>query len=142
MKKQIAQIEEYERKILIGLRQLPLDKIVEVADFVEFLKTQSVPKTRLGDTLAQIREEFENAGTPNRTSKRLSQSLDPSEILGQSTIQLPFQACLFLAHEDRTPIFTNERKIQNETSLQAWNRQNPWTYTQIHESDGGSRSNR
>jgi hypothetical protein len=62
MKKQIVQVEEYERKILIGLRQLPLDKIVEIADFVEFLKTQNVKKTRLGDTLAQIREEFENAG--------------------------------------------------------------------------------
>jgi len=70
MKKQIAQIEEYERKILIGLRQLPLDKIVEVADFVEFLKTQSVSKTRLGDTLAQIREEFENAGYTQKDIER------------------------------------------------------------------------
>lgn len=62
MKKQIVQIEEYERKILIGLRQLPVEKIAEVADFVEFLKTQSAKETRLGDTLTQIREEFENAG--------------------------------------------------------------------------------
>ena len=60
MKKQIIPREEYERKILMGLSQLTLDKIAEVADFVEFLRIQK--KTRLGNTLAQIREEFENAG--------------------------------------------------------------------------------
>ena len=44
----------------MGLRQLTLDKIAEVADFVEFLKIHK--KTRLGYTLTPIREEFENAG--------------------------------------------------------------------------------
>ena len=74
MKKPIDKIEEYERKILIGLRQLPVDKIVEVADFVEFLKTQNVKKTRLGDTLTQIREEFDNAGyTQEDISKTIAE---------------------------------------------------------------------
>ena len=74
MKKRVVQREEYERIILRGLRQLPVDKLVEVADFVEFLKTQRVKKTRLGNTLTKIREEFENAGyTQEDISKTIAE---------------------------------------------------------------------
>ena len=74
MKKQITQREEYKRRILIGLKQLPIEKIVEVGDVVEMLKKQSVRKTRLGDTLTQVREEFENAGyTQEDISKTIAE---------------------------------------------------------------------